>query len=86
MIPFGSEAMFVPLFMIGFGIIMSLLGYWAWDTAREADEEDRDVVLHDPLSGSTTYRKPWFQALNALACWFVAALFIGGGIWLWITL
>jgi hypothetical protein len=86
MIPFGSDAMFVPLFMIGFGVFLFLIGYWAWGTAVEAEGAGRDVVLRDPIFDSqTTYRKPWLQKFGAIAVWLVSALFIGGGIWLWIT-
>lgn len=86
MVPFGSEAMFGCLFMIGFGVFMLLIGYWAHRTVRKDREKGRDVELYPVLTDTgTTYMKPLFTELDAIVFWIVGALLIGAGIWLLIT-
>jgi len=83
MVPLGSEAMFIALFMVGYGVFMLLIGYWAHNTVRKDREKGRDVELYPVLTDAgTTYRKPLFQELDAIVFWIVGALFIGAGIWL----
>ena len=63
-----SESM--GYFYFGMAVFLFLLGFWAWWTASEAEDEGEMVEIHS--LGQTTYREPWLQKVGALLCFGLA--------------
>ena len=69
---------FMGYFYFGMAAFLFLLGFWAWWTAGEAEDEGEMVEIHS--LGQTTYREPWLQNLWAVLCFVFTAFMIVLGI------